>query len=216
MLLPAAPLEAFERTRDDYGHPVFWPGAVVIPEAPDALGPDAPHAVEQALRRWQKAPCARLRIEHAETSPIRLLLVKEGWSHGPSEVAYTSLDVDRSSGQIQGVLMELNGSFRFGTGKDEIDLEALLTHEFGHALGLAHSFDRGAVMHAGRHRGAAKSELQADDMAGICAIYPRHPGPEQSGHAWWFWAGGAFLSAAVAIWAVRNARRATGESGKQS
>jgi hypothetical protein len=166
---------AFERARSEYGASVFWPGGEVPqPEAPPGLGPGAQAAAERAFQVWAAAPCGALRVARAPgPRRVRLALVREGWSHGASEVAYTTLDVDRNSGEIRGALVELNGAYAFEGGPDGLDLEQILTHEAGHALGLAHSFDRQAVMHGGHRPGAPRRPLQPDDIAGICAIYPR-------------------------------------------
>jgi hypothetical protein len=53
------------------------------------------------------------------------------------------------------------------------DLQSILTHEAGHFLGMAHAVDTSAVMYAYYRPGSV--ELQADDVAGICAIYPPLP-----------------------------------------
>jgi len=55
------------------------------------------------------------------------------------------------------------------------DLQAILTHEAGHFLGLAHSTDTSAVMYAYYRPGSVT--LTPDDAAGICAIYPPLPPP---------------------------------------
>jgi hypothetical protein len=50
-----------------------------------------------------------------------------------------------------------------------IDLVTVAAHEFGHALGLAHSNVSGALMYP--FYGGAHRQLEADDVAGIQAIY---------------------------------------------
>jgi len=50
-----------------------------------------------------------------------------------------------------------------------IDLATVAGHEFGHALGLAHSNITGALMYA--YYGGAHRQLESDDIAGIQTIY---------------------------------------------
>jgi MYXO-CTERM domain-containing protein len=55
-----------------------------------------------------------------------------------------------------------------------IDVQNTITHEAGHTLGLAHSSDPSATMAASAPPGeTSKRVLAADDLNGICAIYPR-------------------------------------------
>jgi hypothetical protein len=53
------------------------------------------------------------------------------------------------------------------------DLQAIVTHEAGHFLGLGHSQDTTATMYARYSPGDLNyRSLTKDDQAGICAIYP--------------------------------------------
>ncbi len=59
-----------------------------------------------------------------------------------------------------------------------VDLDSLLTHEAGHLLGLGHTRDPAATMYPGYELGSVELRtLAADDVAGVCSIYPpkRHP-----------------------------------------
>lgn len=55
------------------------------------------------------------------------------------------------------------------------DLEAVLTHEAGHFLGLAHATNEESVMYA--YYSADTRDLTADDVAGVCSAYPPQEGP---------------------------------------
>ena len=78
------------------------------------------------------------------------------------------------------------------------DLVSVLTHEFGHALGLAHSTVNGALMYpyySGPHR-----YLHSDDVAGIQALYG-------TGTQWHGWEdlGGVIVGApTVASWSANR------------
>jgi hypothetical protein len=92
------------------------------------------------------------------------------------------------------------------------DLQAILTHEAGHFLGLAHATETQAVMYAYYQAGAIT--LSADDVAGICAMYgPSPPGTNASSSCATPQANGArgsgCVAAAFAFIAVlrRRARR---------
>jgi Matrixin len=59
-----------------------------------------------------------------------------------------------------------------GCKDDEVDIENVVTHEMGHFLGLAHSPVEDATMECEAKTGELKlRSLEADDEAGICAIY---------------------------------------------
>lgn len=93
-------------------------------------------------------------------------------------IALTTTSYSTSTGELVGADMEINSaSFQFtASGEpapDSFDLEAVVTHEAGHFLGLAHTPDRSAVMYAGGETGRTlQRDLKADDLAAICDAYP--------------------------------------------
>lgn len=108
--------------------------------------------------------------------------------HRPGTIAITVVTFDSLTGEIFDADIELNsrtdtnaGGFVFASGRmpepDECDLQTILTHEFGHFLGLAHSSVTRAVMYPTAGLGEIRSDLNSDDSAGICAIYPERAAP---------------------------------------
>ena len=96
-------------------------------------------------------------------------------------IALTTVTYDPESGEIYDADVELNsadyaiapivpGSPPTGA----FDLQAILTHELGHFLGLAHSPLADAVMNASGDSDTStpKRSLRLEDIRGICAIYP--------------------------------------------
>ncbi|MEI8256689.1 MAG: matrixin family metalloprotease, partial [Deltaproteobacteria bacterium] len=63
----------------------------------------------------------------------------------------------------------------FGVGNHSaqiVDLPTVLIHEIGHAQGLAHTPVTSAVMWSTSGRGDVRRALTADDVSGLCEIYP--------------------------------------------
>lgn len=100
------------------------------------------------------------------------------------------------------------------------DLQAILTHEAGHFLGLAHATDTHSIMYAYYTPGAIT--LTPDDLDAICTVYP--PSSPKTGGcacATGAGAGGAAMAAGVAtlslaaLGVLRKRRRArqTGRPG---
>jgi hypothetical protein len=58
------------------------------------------------------------------------------------------------------------------------DLQAILTHEAGHFLGLAHATETTSIMYAFYQPGAVT--LRSDDVQGLCTMYPP-PNPSGGG-----------------------------------
>jgi hypothetical protein len=101
-----------------------------------------------------------------------------------STLAITTVTFNVNSGEIYDADIEVNSTsvskISIGTPVpgDSFDLQSILTHEVGHFLGLAHSNvpcdgTGCATMDATYQKGSEDFRtLEADDIAGICTIYP--------------------------------------------
>jgi hypothetical protein len=76
-----------------------------------------------------------------------------------------------------------DGAFRFFAGSSGCTgsgfyIEDIAAHEFGHALGLGHSTSTNATMYPSVSScNAGNRTLDADDIAGVRALYPLQPPP---------------------------------------
>jgi hypothetical protein len=95
-----------------------------------------------------------------------------------STLALTSTIFEKSSGALLDADVEINSHGNPITttsisSEVKRDLQAIVTHEAGHFLGLGHSMDPSATMFAMYSPGDLRyRSLTPDDQAGICAIYP--------------------------------------------
>lgn len=120
----------------------------------------------------QSAGNANIILYHDDVWPY------EGQSN--STLALTTVTYNLDTGEIYDADMELNSAdnqFTLGTtGTIDFDLPSIVTHETGHFLGMAHSHDMTATMWPEYVPGTTTlRKLSADDIAGICAIYPPTP-----------------------------------------
>jgi hypothetical protein len=109
-----------------------------------------------------------------------VLFQDDNWNyHGiDGTLAKTSVTYNDETGEIYDADIEVNTANNTVTitddaSKIEYDLQAILTHEVGHFIGIAHSPDPAAVMFASYSPGSVTQRtLTPDDIAAICTIYP--------------------------------------------
>jgi hypothetical protein len=93
-----------------------------------------------------------------------------------SALALTTVSYDWKTGQIYDADVEVNGTagnITDGRPTDGADLPSIVTHEIGHFLGLDHSPLTTATMFITYVPGKGNLRaLSADDIAGVCTIYP--------------------------------------------
>lgn len=96
----------------------------------------------------------------------------DGWPYDPNELGITTPAAGIESGLIHDADIEIN-SPKIAGPLETFELFPVLAHEIGHFLGLAHTSASGALMLDRYMTPVASGELlTADDIAGICAIYP--------------------------------------------
>lgn len=109
---------------------------------------------------------------------------QDQWLHAGSALAITTVTFVRSTGRIVDADIEINDSRFVFSNCDEAtcstvhDLKNMLTHEFGHVLGLDHPSASepdatSATMYASAQAGdLSKRDLAPDDIEGLCTLYP--------------------------------------------
>jgi hypothetical protein len=171
---------------------------------------DGPVSAEAASQGCGDAGC-----DPPPNDPMHLIVFDDKvWPHDDpnNTLALTTVTYGVKSGEIYDADIEVN------TAQHEIvaeepppdggyDLQAILTHEAGHFLGMAHATETTPIMYAQYKPGA--TELTTDDIDGICSTYPPLPAsgscsaaPRTAGVGAVAWGVGF-----VAVAAVRRRRR---------
>jgi MYXO-CTERM domain-containing protein len=158
-------------------------------------------AFRNALEAWEQVACGGATLDYQgvtdvswtgfrkDAPNVNVVVFREDpseWVFAPSAFAVTTVTYCENLsggctylGQIRDTDIEVNGAFWEFTADlagapPRVDLENTLAHEVGHALGLAHSPTEGATMLKDAAPGdTSKRSLHADDIAGVCDIYPR-------------------------------------------
>ena len=187
------------------GLPLYWQDACVtvwVPSEPALPGVAAgtlETLTQDAFATWREvscedgAPAVDVLVAGSECiapsndddgAPDRVNVIRtvtEDWPHagGFLQIALTTIGFVPSSGEIKAFEIELNAADHRFTTSDraiEVDLLSTLTHEAGHALGLAHSDVSSATMFTHTGSTTRLRTLEPDDEAAICDLYPPAPG----------------------------------------
>lgn len=219
-------------------HPLYWP-VVNVPFALDAAGSlDVPFeevqaAIQASFDTWEDVECSYLAFADqgaVEGVPVGydrdgenqnlVTWVERDWLHAPSAIAVTVLTFACADGQIFDADILMNGgnfdfTVRPDTAVDAHDIQNTVTHEVGHLIGFDHTTDQTSTMYADATAGESiKRDLSADDVEGICVVYPTGSEPEVTGGCGDPRTGAAFgpLAAVFLItsgrWRGRSSRRA--------
>jgi hypothetical protein len=111
---------------------------------------------------------------------INLVLFRNASSG--SAIATTYSWFSGSGGLLDTDIVFWDGGFQFFAGTTGCSagfyIEDIAAHEFGHALGLGHSTSESATMYPSvSYCSSANRSLDADDLAGVLAIYGPRNGP---------------------------------------
>lgn len=188
---------------DDCGFVVWWPKPRITYSVQLDASTQVPletirATAKTAFQVWSSVDCGEgqhPRFEVVETEPVtcreheynkdhgnaNIILFHDGvWPYGDHDgrLALTTVSYNVETGEIYDADMELNSAHAQFTTVDpvNIDLLAVVTHEAGHFLGLAHSVDGNATMYRAYDPGTTdQRDLEEDDRAAICAVHPPAP-----------------------------------------
>jgi hypothetical protein len=157
----------------------------------------AKSVIDQAFATWQAADCGGSppslvvrdhgavvcnKAEYNQEQPNANLFTfrDRDWPYTNAEdtLALTTITYNTETAEIYDADVEINSFDAVFTLTDDpdlvnADLLSVLTHEVGHFLGLSHAPQRAATMYPEyAPKDTHQRTLDADDMAGICEIYP--------------------------------------------
>ena len=127
--------------------------------------------------------CDRVEFNSRQAN-ANIVVLRDEWTADASALGLTTVSLNRDTGQIYDVDIEINGTQPLSVGPlmpNRYDLESILTHEVGHFFGIGHSIvglagescNSSATMCPFYAPGVSDFRtLHDDDIAAICTVYP--------------------------------------------
>lgn len=137
-----------------------------------------------SVETFPQVECSEVRYNTKAKNQNLLTFRDTKWPHDDptnSQIALTSVTFDKETGQIYDVDMEFNSwyfNLTLETSSGGTDLQSVIQHETGHFLGLAHSDVADSTMYFSYAGSSAMRTLEADDVLGICSVYPPTSNPD--------------------------------------
>ncbi|MEZ4225092.1 MAG: matrixin family metalloprotease [Polyangiaceae bacterium] len=130
------------------------------------------------MRDYGAIECARQEYNKTAGNANVWMYRDDYWPYsGPNAtLALTTITFNVNTGEIFDADVEVNSVnnvITVGDNNVQADLDSIVTHEAGHFLGLSHSCDGTATMFRSYQLGdTSLRSLEADDVAGICTLFP--------------------------------------------
>jgi len=146
-------------------------------------GTDHADIVEAAFDTWVDVPETQIKFRRTDDTDLRgvandgtnIVFWEPNWQYDPAAVALASTWSDQF-GEVVAFDIRINGSssLRWSTdGSEGFDLQAAMTHEVGHALGLDHTATEVATMFQSHpEQDTSRRFLHWDDEDGARHLYP--------------------------------------------
>lgn len=189
------------------GAKLYWPSSCISYATnklgtQDLDPADTRDVIKKTFQAWSDVPCAdggNASMTFQEREPVSckkseynkagpnvnvVLFQDNDWKYRGIDgtLAKTSVTYNDQTGEIYDADIEVNTANNTVTITDDprkvqYDLQAILTHEVGHFIGIAHSPLPDAVMYASYNPGSTtQRELTPDDVEAVCNIYPPNSG----------------------------------------
>lgn len=131
-----------------------------------------------AFSALDEVDCHEAEYNESGTNANLILFQDTKWTYTDvaNNLAKTTVTFDTDTGEILDADIEINhanNEFTISDMEITYDLQAILTHEIGHLIGLDHTPDFSATMYAGYEVGTTdQRSLELDDVLAICDAYP--------------------------------------------
>jgi Matrixin len=187
LISPFCDLFAFTIKTGGEGELLQWDASRVaifyrIGNTGEASRPEVIQAIDRAFTRWEEKSKGEVAFIYAdgdeEGEAIRdginsLLWVFKDWRYGDKIAAISTIWPSDDGETIDEVDIEFNGRDFDWSSPDSPGIGETALHEIGHLLGVGHSFNPGAVMHATAGPAAeARQALSRDDIEALIFLYP--------------------------------------------